>query len=144
MGRGRGSRAFWMQSFAIGFCPNTSFLGVGRMVLILMGKKPSQIVHYLYLFDQRSFIDLLSFGFLVWAGCGDDCFLLSDRTDSEKTGRNVSWKCLCYLIKQFRVLDGWRQNNVHSAVRHTWSGSETNNLHPFCQSTESFIAFYWC
>lgn len=95
-----------MQSFAIGFCPNTSFLGVGRMVLILMGKKPSQIVHYLYLFDQRSFIDLLSFGFLVWAGCGDDCFLLSDRTDSEKTGRNVSWKCLCYLIKQFRVLDG--------------------------------------
>lgn len=78
-----------MQSFAVGFCPNTSFLGMGRMVLILMGKKPSQIVHYLYLLEQRSFNYLLSFGFIVWAGCGDDYFLLSNSTDSEKTGRRV-------------------------------------------------------
>lgn len=79
-------------------------------------KKPYQIVHYLYLFVQKSFIDLLNFGFLVWAVCGGDYFLLSDSTESKKTGRNVAWKCLHHLIKQFRVLDGGSQNNVHSTV----------------------------
>lgn len=86
------------------------------MVLILLGKKPYQIVHYLYLFVQKSFIDLLNFGFLVWAVCGGDYFLLSDSTESKKAGRNVAWKCLHHLIKQFRVLDGGSQNNVHSTV----------------------------
>lgn len=104
---------------------------------------------------------MLYVGLVFWAGYKDDCFLLLNGTDSDKT--NVSWKNLCHLIKQVRAWTGGRQACVPGTLRHTCRGSETigykchadfviyevfytseevYNFHCFCQSAKAFIAFF--
>lgn len=73
-----------------------------------VGKKAvlnSEVIIY-----QMQFVGLLYVGLVLWPDYRDDCFLLLNCIDSDKTERNVSWTCVS-LDKAIQSIE-WMKTNL--------------------------------